>query len=291
MTVSVQTDPTSALIAPKAGADPMTQLRVQAGLFGAVDGICSALTGFSPLKEWVFKPVAGDWTALDKGASAWRNAGKAAQELAAVAKSFPTQIGSDWQGKTKDTWSTANQKVVDSFSKLPDTAEQMASVCEAISEAAQAIASLIADILGQLSESLIQAAVEAAIPVVGWGAEAETAAQIAGEITEFGTKIASAITKFAALLEKLVPIVEKLLGAGEELAAIASKLASFAPKAIKIAETVAKEADTIKKVATNVEDVKKGVETAKKVVEYTDHAAEIVETSSDAHEKAEASAR
>lgn len=291
MTVSVQTDPTSALVAPKPGADPMAQLRVQAGLFGAVDGICSALTGFSPLTEWVFKPVAGDWTALNRGADAWRNAGTAAQELAAVATSFPTQIGGDWQGATAANWSDANRKVVDSFRHLPDTAEQMASVCEAISEAAQAIASLIADILGQLSESLIQAAVEAAIPVVGWGAEAETAAQIAGEITESGTKIAAAITRFAALLEKLVPIVEKLLGAGEELATIAGKLASFAPKAIELAETVAKEADTIKKVAKDVEDVKKGVETATKVVEYTDHAAEIASTSRDASEKAEASAR
>jgi hypothetical protein len=268
--VSVQVDPASELQPPRAGQDIMNTLRVQAGLFGAMDGIVYALTRFSPLNEWVFKPVAGDWTALQKGADAWRNTGKAAQQLARVLESFPAQVADGWQGATADSWGTANGTVVSLLQELPDQCQKMATTCDAIAQAAQAVASLIADLLSQLGNLLIRAGIEAAIPVAGWAAEVETAGELAARITAGGIRISNAITRFAGLIERLAPMLERIAGLGAQVLAVATRLSSVAPRAIEAAEFLATNATTLQTVGRVVGGADKLVTFGKDAINIAD---------------------
>ena len=50
-TITAGSNVTGLLVAPQAsGSDPMAGLDLQAGIFGGIDAVVSALTGFSPLK-------------------------------------------------------------------------------------------------------------------------------------------------------------------------------------------------------------------------------------------------
>lgn len=283
-TITAGSNVTGLLLAPQAsGSDPMAGLDLQAGIFGGIDAVVSALTGFSPLKEWVFKPLAGDWSALQKGADAWMHAGKAARELARAVDSLPGQVGDEWQGATALKWANANGKAVALLDQLPDRCDQMATTCDAIAQAAEAVAGLIADVLGQLSETIVQAMVEAAIPVAGWIAESETAAQLAIEITESGTRITAAITKFAALLQRLAPILEELLGIGEEIMTIASKLTTLAPKVIVVAKAAAGAAGEIKAVYNAFDTIDKTTSLIDHVKTYTTDGVDILTTAAGAY--------
>jgi uncharacterized protein YukE len=278
-TVSVQVSATSELQPPKGGSDPMDGLRTQAGLFGIADSIVHMLTGFSPLQEWVFKPVAGDWTALSKGADAWRNTAKASQQLARVIDSFPSQVGQDWQGATADAWQKANAQAVQLFQQYPDQCQKLATTYDAIAQAAQAIAGLIADILSQLGSIIAQAGIEAAIPVAGWAAEVKTAKDLAELIIKGGTRISQELTAFARLIERLIPMVEEVATLAQHLGTLANGLRRVAPVVMEVAEFGAKHADTLFEVGSAV---KKGSDILDKVETYGKDAIKIADTSREA---------
>lgn len=227
-TVTLTNDAAGALSAPQlsggAGME-IWKLRMDCGLIiGGADALVSMLTGFSPLQEWVFKPLAGDWEALDKGATAWTNAGKAAQAMADDLDSFPRQVGDDWQGETSLAWANANGKIVADLRDMPGQFANMAAMCTALAEAAKQIAGLIADLLNKLSQDVMAAAVAAAVPVAGWFAEGGIAAKIGIEVTQGTTRIISAIEKFGQLVQKLVPLLQKLQKVAEAFDKVKDKL-------------------------------------------------------------------
>jgi len=224
-TVSLQVDPTSLLAAPHAGGtDPMIKLRQQSGVAGVLDNIVRSLTGFSPLEEWVFKPFAGDWTALLKGGDAWNNAGRAANELAGLMDSLPAQVGDDWTGATATAWAGANKTVADEFRQLPQLCAAMSQACSALSDAAQSIATFVADLLAEISDWLTAMAVEAAVPIAGWIADAASAAWLSAKVTLDSTKIGRAIVQFMELVERVLPTLARIKALLQKLQALVAKL-------------------------------------------------------------------
>lgn len=229
-TVTLKNDAGSALSAPQpsAGAGAQIwQLRIQCGLIiGGVDALVSMLTGFSPLEEWVFKPLAGNWDALDMGATAWTNAGKAARAMADDLDSFPHQVGDDWRGEAALAWANANGKLVAQLRAMPEHFDNMATMCSALAEVARQIAGLIADLLSKIADEVTAAAVAAAIPIAGWAADGVLAMKLGYDVTQGSRRIITAIEKFRQLVQKLLPILQKLQELANAFGRIQSGLAT-----------------------------------------------------------------
>jgi uncharacterized protein YukE len=246
-TIAPVDDPRSYLTAP--GAAPgagmeIWSLRMQCGIIiGGVDAVIAAITGFSPLEEWVFKPLGGDWDALDKGAVAWTSAGKAAKAVSTNLHSLPGQIGDSWTGATADEFAKAQAKVASSIVPLPGACDSLSQMCTALAEMAKSIAEFVAQILSDLSAWALKMIVSAAVPVAG-----EVA--MAGWLTELGVKIATwvpkltgMVTKFIEFVTKIAPIVAKIAHVIEVIDTILEKLSSLM-KIVSSGESAAAAATT-----------------------------------------------
>jgi hypothetical protein len=163
-TVCVADDPTRYLTPPVASGagDFILHLRISAGLIvGVADWVASHFMGFSPLEEWVAKPLAGDWDAMDRASDAWRNSGRALGAVTTNVNGLPGQVGDSWNGASKDQWATLQAKVSQALGPLPDACVAMGEFAAALGDMARAIAKLIAGALGMLADKGVEIAAEA----------------------------------------------------------------------------------------------------------------------------------
>jgi uncharacterized protein YukE len=187
------------------------QLRMKAGLvIGGVDAFISAITGFSPLEEWAMKPLVGNWDALDRGAAAWRNGGKAIAVVSDNIDTLPSLIGDSWQGETANEFAAAHAKIADAISSLPEAAEAMAEFCAALAELARAIAEFILEILNALAEFAIEMIISLCVPVAGEVAMPAWVTKLGINIGKWAPELVRAIEQFVKFVHKMEPIIEKI---------------------------------------------------------------------------------
>lgn len=233
-TIAPTEDPTSYLTAPNVpGAGSFIwKLRLEAGvIIGGVDTVISAITGFSPLEEWVAKPLGGDWEALDRGSVAWKNAGKSVSAVARNIESLPGQIGDQWQGEAAIEYGVAQGKLSTALSELPDACNSLSEMCAALADMAQAIASFVAMILKQLQNWALKMLAATAIP----GGQVTLPLWITdlmAKIANWVPKLTGMITKFVNFLTKIWPIIDKIVKVIQKLQKIVDALSKIV-KAIK----------------------------------------------------------
>lgn len=240
MTVIAGSDPTAALIEPTSSStDYMWTIRIECGVVaGGIDALITSLTGFSPLQEWVFSPLAGDWVALDKGASAWANAGNAAQAIKDNVNGVPKQMGDGWRGPAADEFAASQTKIVDALADLPEACHQMSEMASAISEAAKAVADVIALVIDELVQFGIEMVASLAVPVAGEVAMPVWITKLVVKVAAWSTKISKAIAAFGRLVVKLITLARKLAGVVIKVAGFLSKL--YGGKAPDVLEAMAK---------------------------------------------------
>ena len=203
------------------------QLRMQCGLIiGGVDGVIAAITGFSPLEEWVFKPLGGDWDALDKCSEAWKNAGKAADAIANNVASIPGQIGDSWTGAAANEFGRAQTKLSSVIRPLRGTCDSLGQMCSALAEMARAIAAFVAEILSDLSAWAMKMLASAVVPVAGEVAMAGWLAELGIKIATWVPKLSRMIMQFLHFVAKIEPIVADIAKVMEKIDSILSKLSS-----------------------------------------------------------------
>lgn len=210
MTISVQS-PVDALTAPGAAEDYMDSVRSSCGIVaGSIDGFINYVSGFSPLEEWVFKPLAGDWKALDQGVEAWRNAGKSAEIMKNNINVISGQLGEGWQGQGRTEFDGFQSRLTSALEPLPAAAGKMAEMTAAISDTAKAVADLIAAVINELVSFAIEMLASLAVPVAGEIAMPVWIAKLAAKVGRWSTKISNAILKFGELVKKLMVITNKI---------------------------------------------------------------------------------
>ena len=196
-------------------------LRLRCGLLiGGADAILSAITGFSVLEEWVFKPFAGDWDAFDRSGVAWRNASKAIGAVKTNVIALPGQVGSEWNGQTRDAWATLQTKITDAVGPLPDACEAMGEFTEALAEMARAIVELVAEIMGIIGDAVTRILLEQAFPIVGQIVGGGELVVVAGRTVRFSYKITVEIKNFytqAQKVEKVIHTIERAMKMIEKL--------------------------------------------------------------------------
>lgn len=233
-------DATSFLQTPFASgtADRIWGLRESAGpIVGGVDWALSILLNFSPLEEWVAKPLGGDWSALDRGAVAWTNAGKAVAAVAENLEYLPGAISDAWQGETATAFGTAQRKVSTALKPIPGACDSMSEMCTALADMAQAIAEFSIAIIVAIVEFAIEF-IAALSSVVGTVTTPAWVAKLAAKLQVWVPKLARMIDAFLLMLPKvrgiiahykdsftkLKAIIELLMQLGRDMANTQAKL-------------------------------------------------------------------
>ncbi|GIG27309.1 hypothetical protein [Cellulomonas denverensis] len=253
MSISAVSDPLAALSTPTSDSENYIWLvRAKCGVVaGGIDGVIAWLTGFSPLNEWVFKPLAGDWVGLDKGSSAWANAGKAASAITENLRELPAQIGDGWCGEPAQAFKQSMKKIDRELNELPSACAQMSEMVAAISDAAKAIADLIAVGINELVTFALSRLPATAVPVVGQAAIPLVVADLVARITRFSARLGQMITRFFELVRKIVPIIVKVRNVLHKLKLL-KDAASLIPVVGAGAKAAVTYADAYQKVTTPV---------------------------------------
>ncbi|QAY62178.1 hypothetical protein ET495_01560 [Xylanimonas allomyrinae] len=200
--------------------------RMNAGLvIGGIDWVIKFLTGESPLEKWVFKPLAGNWGELDRGAAAWSAAGRAMSTLKDNMNAVKANVGDQWQGQTADAFLALEAEMADNLSDLPSACDEASEMVSALSEAAQAIAEMIATGISELASLAGKAIASLGVPGVGEAAQLYWQPRIAVSLAKWTTKITKAFKKFAELAEKLTGIAKKIYEIVKKIAKIVVKIA------------------------------------------------------------------
>ncbi len=227
--ITLDIDPTAALTTPSTDAgNYMAEARSGCGLVvSGVDSFINFVTGFSPLEEWVFKPLTGDWQAMAAGTDAWAHAGESVDAMITDIESMLAQIGDRWTGETARQFTSHQNTLVRNLSELPPACMQMSEMTAALLEAAKGIADLVAAAIDLIVGLALQLMAEAAVPVIGEAAMAASVAVFAARVSMWSVRLAEAITMFGRLVVRIVPIVNRVLEVTWKVTAILSKLQSF----------------------------------------------------------------
>ena len=229
--ISATADPSRYLTSPDIGAGSVAiwQLRIKCGLvIGGLDTVVDAIAHFSPLQEWVFKPLGGDWDALDRGAVAWQNAGKAANAIKENIESLPKQIGDSWQGKTQQSFARSQKTLAAAIEPLPAACEAMAQFCTGLADMARAIAEFVVDIITALTEFMIEMLASLAVPVAGEIAMPVWMAKLGIKLARWLPKLTQAIHKFLEFAERMFEIIEMIRAMAAKVETILNLLNNLA---------------------------------------------------------------
>jgi uncharacterized protein YukE len=189
-------------------ADRIWGLRESAGpIVGGVDWALSMLLNFSPLEEWVAKPLGGDWSALDRGAVAWTNAGKAVAAIAENLEYLPGATSDAWQGETATAFGRAQHKVSSALKPIPGACDSMSEMCTALADMAQAIAEFSISILVAVAEFAVEF-IAALSSVVGSVTTPAWVTKLALKLKVWVPKLARMIDLFLEMLPKVAGIIK-----------------------------------------------------------------------------------
>lgn len=228
-TITPVADPIGHLTAPhsKGGGRAIWQIRAACGpLIGGADGTIKAITGFSPLEEWVLKPFAGDWDALDRAGEAWRNAGKAVEALSVNMRSVPGQMGDAWEGEGAEAWAKALKELAKYFDTMPEGFEAMGELSDALAELARAILEMIVEILKWIAETVARIILEQCFPIIGQIIGGGEMIILAGRVVIQGRRVAIQITFFITITKRTITIAKEIIKILEILLPVLEKLAA-----------------------------------------------------------------
>jgi len=212
------------------------QLRMQCGIvIGGLDAVISAITGFSPLEEWVFKPLAGDWNALDRGAVAWSSAGRAVQAVSNNIDSLPGQIGDAWEGEGFEAFATTQATLAQTLGDLPAACDAMSEMTSTLADLARTIAEFVAMIIKAVSDWAIKMLASAAVPVAGQVAMGGWIAELGAKIATWVPKLSGMITRFVNFVAKISAVVIKI----RDVIIKIDKILAILTKAIKAIDSAA----------------------------------------------------
>jgi phage-related protein len=221
----------------------VAQLESKAGIvIGGVDGIVHAITGFSPLEEWVAKPFGGDWQALDRGAAGWSGAAKAITAIKENIDDLPSLIGDSWTGASATAFAKAHKKICTAIEPLPMSLESLSKMCSALAKAAQAIGEFVIEVLEALAEFVVEMVQALATPVVGEAEMPVWVTELLGRVAVWVPELSGMIAKFIALVNEILPIIEEIKAVYDEIKPILDLLSSVGKAAVPVIEATA-EAD------------------------------------------------
>lgn len=210
------------------------QLRMQCGIvIGGLDAVISAITGFSPLEEWVFKPLAGDWNALDRGAVAWSSAGRAIHAISNNIEALPGQVGDAWNGEAFTSFAASQTEIANTLRTLPDSCDAMSSMTSTLADLARTIAEFVAMIIKALSDWAIKMLASAAVPVAGEVAMAGWLVELGAKISSWVPKLTGMITTFVNFVSKISVFVKAIQGTIQSI----DKILSLLSKALKFIDS------------------------------------------------------
>ena len=165
-------DPSSYLDLPMANDAAIEDVRWSAGpLIGGIDWVFEEITGISIMEDYITKPLAGNWTAIDKASSAWANLGGASLAIGKNFSALPGQTES-WTGGAADQFRVSMAAMGGAFVGLSYAFEYVSGLASTISAISNFAAGLIASALEAIAAKLLRMAAEACVPVIGWAAAA-----------------------------------------------------------------------------------------------------------------------
>lgn len=134
----------------------------------AVDALCKAIFGYSPVDEWIKKPFFGDWDDLRATANQWRALAESLSALQSAVRNVSSNVDeTSWSGKAADLFVIRNNSLAETAGKGPQPCLEVAQALEALADEVDGTFDMVMDGIELLIELLAADAAEFSIPVVG----------------------------------------------------------------------------------------------------------------------------
>ena len=218
MSITEQFNASSYLVAPEdSGDDFVKELEQSAGLvLGGIDWAIHKFFHVSVLAE-IVKPITGDWLALERAESAWKNAGAATTAVAANFAALGPQTSADWTGAAGDAFRARMTSISQSMQTYAGGCQTISEVVNGLVEVSQAAAGVIATVISFIGDLITQLLAELAVPLIGWAAAGATVAARAPEFFAKMEKAYNAIKKVITAVEKVINALYKIVEALNKL--------------------------------------------------------------------------
>ena len=101
----------------------------------AVDALCKAIFGYSPVDEWIKKPFFGDWDDLRATANQWRALAESLSALQSAVRNVSSNVDeTSWSGKAADLFVIRNNSLAETAGKGPQPCLEVAQALEALAD-------------------------------------------------------------------------------------------------------------------------------------------------------------
>jgi len=178
----------------------------------SIDKVIHKLTGFSVI-EWLYKPFAGDWNALEHMRDSWPQVAKSIRLVQGNYQGLKDDAPTVWHGEGLDAAIAKLDAIIDYHANQAEgcdhLSDQLGHALE-VSEAAIQVVSMVLNFLDSLAQELIE---DASVPVLGWAKGAVTAPGKVMKAVRLIQKGAKAVEKLTNLLQK-IPQVARYINVG-----------------------------------------------------------------------------
>lgn len=178
----------------------------------SIDAVIHKFTGFSVI-EWLYKPFAGDWNALQHMQDSWPQVATSIRLVQDNYQGLKDDAPTVWHGDGLDAAIAKLDAIIDYHANQAEGCDhlstQLGHALE-VSQAAIQVVSLALNFLDSLAQELIE---DASVPVLGWGKGLVTGPGKIKKAISLIKKGADAIERLTDLLQK-IPAVARYINVG-----------------------------------------------------------------------------
>lgn len=183
----------------------------------AVDALCKAIFGYSPVDEWIKKPFFGDWDDLRATANQWRALAESLSALQGAVRNVSSNVDeTSWSGKAADLFVIRNNSLAETAGKGPQPCLEVAQALEALADEVDGTFDMVMDGIELLIELLAADAAEFSIPVVGPLVGTAQAAVDVGVAIDFAVKVTEYIATLLGAIADFVGVASTMVNLTSE---------------------------------------------------------------------------
>ncbi len=193
----------------------------------AVDALCKAIFGYSPVDEWIKKPFFGDWDDLRAAAKQWRALAESLSELQSAVCNVSSNVDeTSWSGKAADLFVIRNNSIAETIGKGPQPCLEVAQALEALADEIDGTFDMVMDGLELIIEMLAVDAAEFSIPVVGPLVGTAQAAVDVGVAIDFAVKVAEYIATLLGAIADFTGVASTMVSLTSESQSVLDQFGS-----------------------------------------------------------------
>lgn len=184
---------------------------------GIIDAVCGALNLPNPIDEFLRKPFAGDWDAMQTTAAQWKQIAAELEQIRSALQQTQNEAQQFWEGKVADAYALRNQQAQQVLSVAPSACNEIADGLNMVAQYSSKCFDTLLDVIDEIISICTDLAEYAATGPIGLAALAIKHGASIYYLYQNATEIINAMLSAIDSFEAVSKAIEAPLAQAQDL--------------------------------------------------------------------------